>query len=491
MPPRTLTVLRSTAARLILCAAVAGTASLVVAAEEAVYLGSARCIDCHTQPSPLRQRDGATDWVALTEAHTWLETDKHSQAFEVLDGDLAKQMGARLGMNATTDRRCLSCHAGWAAGNTASTTTEPPPRFELGVSCEACHGPSSLYDQPHTEPAWRARSAAEKALLGMIDVRDAAYSVRQCLSCHLGNAAEGKLLTHAMYAAGHPPLPGFELTRFAASMPPHWRELAQKGEQVRADPRTRAAVRDRQGDLPRVRSLVVGGVAGLRQAVRLYRDWQSPSGARSDWPDFAQYDCAACHHELERPSWRRNRPSTGRPGQLFAPRWPAVLAELGVRHLQRHDPKSGQEARRDFNNLLNGYLSLDEAERTAACGRLCDCLDELLPRLGTLPFDDTAAHALLIDVSELGQQPYLDFDSARQLGWTAATLLSATGRDRGGRLEQHVLADLTSLLDLDLPSTRDRQILDPRRQRKLYDALGDYQPANLNNCFSRLANMLK
>ena len=31
-----------------------------------------------------------------------------------------------------------------------------------------------------------------------------------CLSCHLGNAREGRVVTHEMYAAGHPPLPGFE-----------------------------------------------------------------------------------------------------------------------------------------------------------------------------------------------------------------------------------------------------------------------------------------
>lgn len=473
-----------TVATLILYAILSATGSLAGAADEAVYLGSARCIDCHTQPSPLRQRDGTTDWVALTEAHTWHEMDKHSQAFDVLKTDLAKQMGERLGINVTTDRRCLSCHAGWATGS------EPPPRYELGVSCEACHGASSLYDQPHTEPAWRARSAAEKSMLGMVDVRDAAYSVRQCLSCHLGNTAEDKRLTHAMYAAGHPPLPGFELTRFAASMPPHWRALSQKGEQVRADQRIRAAVHDSEGDLPQVRALVVGGVASLRQAVQLYRDWQSPNGDRSDWPDFAQYDCAACHHELERPSWRQNRPFTGRPGQLFAPRWPAVLAELGVRHFERHDPRTGVEVRRDFHNFLDGYLSLDETERTAACDRLCDCLDELLPRLDTLPFDDAAAHAFLTDVCELGQQPYLDFDSARQLGWATAALLSESSRG-SGRPQQQVLTDLTSFLDLELPSTRERATLDLRRQRKLYKALGDYQPATINKCFSRLASVLK
>ncbi|MGH7139041.1 MAG: multiheme c-type cytochrome, partial [Pirellulales bacterium] len=154
----------------------------LAAGAEAAYLGAARCLDCHTQPGPLRQQDGSTDWVALTEAHTWLAVDKHSLAFDVLKSDYSAAMGQRLGIDdVSKDASCLSCHAGWMKGHSQ------PPHVELGVSCEACHGPSSLYDLPHTNHEWRAKSAAEKAALGMVDVRDPAKSTEQCLSCHIGN----------------------------------------------------------------------------------------------------------------------------------------------------------------------------------------------------------------------------------------------------------------------------------------------------------------
>lgn len=31
------------------------------AADQPAYQGAARCIDCHTRPNPLRQKDGTTD----------------------------------------------------------------------------------------------------------------------------------------------------------------------------------------------------------------------------------------------------------------------------------------------------------------------------------------------------------------------------------------------------------------------------------------------
>ena len=35
------------------------------------------------------------------------------------------------------------------------------------------------------------------------------------------------MVTHEMYAAGHPPLPGFEIATFCSQMPPHWESAAE------------------------------------------------------------------------------------------------------------------------------------------------------------------------------------------------------------------------------------------------------------------------
>jgi hypothetical protein len=452
--------------------------------EVPVNLGAARCLDCHTQPSPIRQQDGTTDWVRLTEAHTWLTTDKHSQAFEMLTTEYSKRLGERLGiLDVTKDQRCLSCHAGWAKG------TPMPPQLAMGVSCEACHGPSSLYDLRHTVPAWRAKPADEKAELGMIDVREPRRRSELCLSCHLGSAAEGKLLTHAMYAAGHPPLPGFESATFAQAMPPHWRELGQKAAVVRDDDRIRQANGYKETDLPDVKAVVIGGVVALRESVRLSGEWAAANSG--GWPDFAQYDCAACHHELERPSWRQTRSTPGRPGRLFVSNWPVPLAEIGVKRLERDDATAGELVRQDFDRRLVDYLGAGSSQRTASCERLGETLDILLRRLDDLPYDRSAAGHLLRDVGQLGQRGDLDFDSARQLGWAFQTIYWASYGNDPARPAPQALAELAGMLLLDLASTREQKILDLARQQAMYDALGGYQPSAANSRFAILLQALE
>ena len=452
-------------------------------AEEPAYLGATRCIDCHTQPSPLRVEDGVTDWVKLTEAHTWLEIDKHSLAFKVLESDDSTAIGKRLGIDVTHDRRCLSCHAGWSAGPTL------PPRRDLGVSCEACHGPSSLYDLPHTDPGWRSKTPNEEAT-GMVDVREPRRRAELCLSCHVGNVAEEKVLTHDMYAAGHPPLPGFEVATFAQAMPPHWRRLSEKGDVIRQDAVIRRAVHERAGDVPEVKSVVIGGVVGLRESVRLFRDRQAKADEVGGWPDFAQYDCSACHHELERPSWRQQRQQPGRPGQLFPPVWPTMLAELGLRHFERRDAASAKRLRHDFEQGLAALLAATRGEMRGASESLGDKLDELLGELDDVAYDDAAAAALLRDICELGQRRDLDFDSARQLGWAFQTIyLAAYGKPEEHQPIAH-FSELNEMLSLHLPSTRKEQILTPARQKSMFDAIADYQPSAINARFGALAKSL-
>jgi hypothetical protein len=392
-------------------------------------------------------------------------------------------MGKRLAADVTHDRRCLSCHAGWSAGPT------PPPRHELGVSCEACHGPSSFYDIPHTDPSWR-RKPPDEETTGMVDVRAPLRRAEQCLSCHIGNLAEGKVLTHAMYAAGHPPLPGFEVTTFAQAMPPHWRRLQEKGDVVRQDAQIRRASHERQGDFPEVKSVVVGGVVGLRESMRLYRDRQATTEDAGGWPDFAQYDCSACHHELERPSWRQQRQNVGRPGQLFPPVWPTVLAELGLRQYERRDVATAKRMRRDFDQGLTDLLSAVDSEARSANDSLVDNLEELLRALDGLAYDEAAAAALLRDICELGRRPDLNFDSARQLGWAFQAIYLATYDKPAGPQQEQLLRQLNNTLMLHLPSTRNEQILTSVRQKSMFNAIGDYHPSTLNTQFTALSKML-
>src|SRR5213076_1317723 len=54
------------------------------------------------------------------------------------------------------------------------------------------------------------------------NLRDPAVRGQFCATCHVGSAADGRVVTHEMYAAGHPPLPPFELGTFMECQPKHW-----------------------------------------------------------------------------------------------------------------------------------------------------------------------------------------------------------------------------------------------------------------------------
>ena len=190
--------------------------------------GSSNCQRCHFNPIPKDLHDGTAYLFRLTESHTWAETDRHSKAFELLNCTRGQEMAQRLGWKVTTDVRCLSCHSGWQPDR------RQPDEAVLaeGVACEACHGPSSKYINAHSVPQWRSVPLAERAdHFGMISLRDPERRADVCLSCHVGNAALGRVVTHEMYAAGHPPLPSFELRNFSDSMR-HWDDLPEQVRKV-------------------------------------------------------------------------------------------------------------------------------------------------------------------------------------------------------------------------------------------------------------------
>ena len=290
------------------------------------YLGAKDCSLCHDQKHPGSQ----SNLVRLDEFATWRDSDPHARAYGALDGEQAHEMERLLdwpsGGAKDAANGCIACHAidtrklGAAAGF----------KVEQGVSCEACHGPASDWPDPHWKTAWRDMRAEEKeAKHGMIDVRNPDRQARLCLSCHLGNVAEGKFVSHAMFAAGHPPLPSFELQTFADHMPPHWTPLEAKPAEVQRQ------LHYRPKEMPRSRRVVKGGesASAMSAAEPLFlsvgRDSSQGPGHGIGESDWASYDCNACHHELREPSPRQERGYGDlAPGGLRIPSWPTAVTSL-------------------------------------------------------------------------------------------------------------------------------------------------------------------
>ena len=188
------------------------------------------------------------------------------------------------------------------------------------------------------DPSFRKTPPAERERIGLFDLRSPARQADQCLSCHIGNANEGKVVTHDMYAAGHPPLPSIEVATFSDLIPRHWWLLAEK--KIREGPQGRRATRT--GEQERTRLALVGAAVAPQDLDEApgRRD-PRPTGTAAvpglDWPDYARFDCWSCHHDLKRESWRQARGFTGSPGRPPISEWPLAMVELGIDRLELND----------------------------------------------------------------------------------------------------------------------------------------------------------
>ena len=199
------------------------------------------------------------------------------------------------------------------------------------VGCESCHGASGRWLGPHTTGEdWRKRPWSEKVELGFQDTKDLVNRTRLCVGCHVGDAGSkdtpAREVDHDLIAAGHPRL-YFELSAYLDNMPPHWIEKGINGgapdSAKRPDRPSPAA------DFP-TRAWAVGHLVALEASLKLLEARAARAGAANPlpaplpagtapWPEFTEYGCFSCHHDLRDHAWRRAaRPEGTLPGSL---RW--------------------------------------------------------------------------------------------------------------------------------------------------------------------------
>lgn len=251
--------------------------------------GSCSSSNCHGSVAPKNAVR-----IAQNEYSIWAAQDKHARAYLVLSNPVSLRMGKILGLEQPPNKtdKCLKCHALNVRPEQRAETFQS---IEDGVSCESCHGPAVGWLGPHTLKNWTHEQSLK---LGMYDMRDLTKRTERCLTCHMGTAE--KEVDHTMIAAGHPDL-RFQLEFFSSAMPRHWKPAADASTWLT------------------VRELAVGQAVQLREALnRLSR-----RASGGNWPEFAEYDCIACHHSLTDPevSWRQASGYSGR--QPGAPAWNA------------------------------------------------------------------------------------------------------------------------------------------------------------------------
>jgi hypothetical protein len=263
--------------------------------------GSGSCAgrSCHGGIDPAQ---GPAARFLMNEHTIWVRDDPHAGAYDTLLKEESQAIAGRLGIGpAQKSPRCLACHTTpEAAPRQPDTRVEEFVQHEraLGVGCESCHGNARQWINPHLRADWSKKGGAEKKNLGMIDVADAAALAARCAGCHVGApptvaAPVARDVNHDLIAAGHPRL-AFEFSAFFANLPAHWK----------------------RAEFPEVQRWATGQVVTAEAALRLL-EYRSHQSAGTDdarvWPEFAEYDCFGCHHNLTDASWRQKREP--RPGR--------------------------------------------------------------------------------------------------------------------------------------------------------------------------------
>ena len=276
------------------------------------FLGSASCSarGCHGGIEP--RHDGS---VEQNEYTRWVLDDPHSRAFDVLNSKRSLKMAKMIGLSSSPaeSERCLVCHSSPKSEKAPSPHNLDNERL-MGIGCEACHGPSSGWLDAHTERDWnRSTSRETKQQRGMTLLGEPDGFAKACVGCHVGAPATlgmpERNVDHDLIAAGHPRL-AFEFDAFMDHMPAHWSKKCAA-----------ARVPDFE-----TRGWLVGQTHIVVSSLELLQ--ARNSAVPRSWPEFAEYDCFACHHGLSDKVGAAKANRLGAPpGSLPWCEWPYLIAD--------------------------------------------------------------------------------------------------------------------------------------------------------------------
>ncbi|GAA5511122.1 multiheme c-type cytochrome [Novipirellula caenicola] len=220
---------------------------------------------------------------------TWLANDPHANAGRLLYDRDSQAIVSRLDRSASGSReaydavlreRCISCHTTATAAQTAASGKLSAEFLASGVTCESCHGAAESWLVSHTHVDWDP--AANESMREMDSIIGRGET---CVRCHIGSRTEDGLvrdMNHDLIAAGHPAL-RFDLPIYLANLPTHWDDR-----------------HDRELNASSVRLRAVGRAINLAAAAKLASERASDhlQDPTVPWPEFADYDCFACHQSL-------------------------------------------------------------------------------------------------------------------------------------------------------------------------------------------------
>lgn len=312
-------------------------------------IGAAGCLGaaCHGAPARATLNGEYTGATWQSSGSCWVAADPHTGAYSLLTDNPYRPVNVTArhimdryapGKLATEDARCLACHSNPALADWDHKDARVRSLQAEGVNCEACHGNAGGWLRQHT--TWTTGRDKGYPETGMVKLYDIGERTVSCAGCHvgapeapLGTLPDGRAvklsvrdMNHDMIAAGHPRL-NFDLAEYQRRLPRHWQEKDRIQQEL-----NEAQNPPKKGIVPRgpdfeLKAWLVGRVAHAEAACRLLESRaaraQDEKEERTPWPEFAEFNCAACHHALrgDPNAWRGAVLKDRSPG---APPWQAI-----------------------------------------------------------------------------------------------------------------------------------------------------------------------
>ena len=428
-----------------------------VAERRAVGMTGCLAAACHGAPAGKLLNGERDDYCWQSSGSCWAAADPHTAAYSLLTDNPRRALrvtAAKImakyapGAKATEDARCLACHTNPALAATKELIDDADARVlrEQGVSCEACHGNAGQWLQPHTGWKDKPREGVYQAT-GMRPLYDLGERALACAGCHVGAPAEkdgeGKVvvavrdMNHDMIAAGHPRL-AFDFAEYQRRLPQHWQE------------KDRSKTTDKGVTRNEAKTWLVGRVAHAEAACKLLEDraTRSATDPRSPWPEFAEFNCASCHHNLRVPAndaadWRRSDAYLdGRP--LGAPPWQTIWPMTSAAGLD-----SPKRDRSDLVEVVGAMEKSRPAKAEAARSVASTAVERMTrERKALVKMSDAEVERTAWAYFPKGAPLVPEWDSASQLFYGLAAMEYARGKPDDATVKKY-RAGVTAFRDQD------------------------------------------
>jgi|SRR5581483_1926796 len=401
------------------------------------HLGVASCAGstCHGSTRPF-----ADSRIRQDEYFVWQRKDAHARSYVTLRSSRSQAIARKLGLSdAAAAPRCLVCHADSVA------EAQRGERFQLsdGVGCEACHGGAEHWIGPH---AAGYKNNDERSAAGLRPTWDVVARAAICADCHVGS--DSHPMSHAIMAAGHPPLL-FELDTFQVLEPPHWH--------------VDAGYVQRKGPQDPARNWAAGQAEGAR---KLLQNLAGPRFGNGMFPELACFDCNACHHSLVKAGRARPQRSGGLPDGAV-PLADSQLVML-IRWLQVADAATGRKWHDQWVALQQASQRGPAEVRARAEAMLATLDGSVLPLVRDSTLDDRQLQRLLGSIVGEARGAHIgDFSDAEQTAMAVSVLTTALS-ERGAEM---VSPRLRHAVDALYAQVRDRDAFAPESYSRSVEAV--------------------